>query len=312
MPAKPVSRLKSGRARSTRYLIPFDSANWPATTSVRNMTTARAWPRRLSMAQATRAMRITPRVPPSSLRWRRKSVDTAVACSAPKRAKRTSTDCRPNLVRIIASSTPMPTAAAADDGRRDDQGDARLGLRVEVVTEVTGETRMPHDLLGDRPARDVRVRGGRPARSPAARRDRPRRTGTEGQEDHHSPVVTPILRRVCVDSVIARGRTQPRPFSPRPHRARQTPDRGDRPRPTRSTDMPSARRIAVSFVLGLAAMIAMLTVIGVVLTSTDALRRGARLGPLDQFRRGRQSHDRCRRPRTVHHEDRRHAWRSLA
>ncbi len=36
--------------------------------------------------------------------------------------------------------------------------------------------------------------------------------------------------------------------------------------------MPSARRIAVGFVLGLAAMIAMLTVIGVVLTSTDALR----------------------------------------
>jgi undecaprenyl-diphosphatase len=37
-------------------------------------------------------------------------------------------------------------------------------------------------------------------------------------------------------------------------------------------DVPSARRVAVSFVLGVAAMIAVLTVIGAVLTSTDALR----------------------------------------
>ena len=113
MPAKPVSRLKSGRARSTRYLIPFDRANWPPTTKVRKKTTARGCPRRASTMQAMIARRMTPRVPPNSLTWRMKSLDADVACSAPKRAKRTSSESTPNFVRIMASRTPMPTAPKA-------------------------------------------------------------------------------------------------------------------------------------------------------------------------------------------------------
>ncbi len=87
----------------------------------------------------------------------------------------------------------------SDDCRRDDQGDSGLGLRVEVVTEMTGETRVPHDLLGDRPARHVRVRGGRPADGEQRDHAAHDHTGTDRQQEHHSPLVTPIGRRVCLD-----------------------------------------------------------------------------------------------------------------
>ena len=56
-------------------------------------------------------MSITPDVPPRRLIDRSTSVENGVAFVAPKRANRRSREASPKWVRIIAITTPIPTAA---------------------------------------------------------------------------------------------------------------------------------------------------------------------------------------------------------
>ena len=84
--------------------MPFDNANWPPTTSVRNSGSDLVGRRRYSTTHTTAAKSTTPLVPPNWLKARRTSVEVGGSCSAPNRAKRMSHDARPKWVRIIGEA----------------------------------------------------------------------------------------------------------------------------------------------------------------------------------------------------------------
>ena len=68
--------------------------------------------------------------------------------------------------------------------------------------------------------------------------------------------------------------------------------------------MPDARRVVLTFLIGLAVIVAALTGAGLLITDDGGTRGGTRLGQLDQCRHGRQSKHGRHRPGTTHHEDR--------
>ena len=92
--------------------MPFDSANWPATTSVMKSGAARDGRLTYSTTVAMTASVTTPDVPPSWLMVRIALVDQLEECCAPKRANLRSNVDSPDLDRIIATTNPMPTPAA--------------------------------------------------------------------------------------------------------------------------------------------------------------------------------------------------------
>ena len=185
MPAKPVSRLKSGRARSTRYLIPFDRANWPPTTKVRKKTTARGCPRRASTMQAMIARRMTPT-------RAAEFADVAHEIAGCRRGVLGAEAGEADIERVDAElradhgeqDTDAHRSQGDDRGRRD-QSDPGLGLRVEMVAEVAGEPWVARDLLGDRLGRHVRILRTRPTGCQQRDGSTDHDSGTDGQQNDH-------------------------------------------------------------------------------------------------------------------------------
>ena len=209
VPAKPGEPAEVGAGGSTTYLMPFDSANCPPTTSVMNKKIARVGRRTYSTMLATTAIKMTPRVPPISLSMRstfgRPLGGVLGAIAGEATVDRLQSEVGADHRQQDADAHGSGSNHANSDRERE----TGLGLRIEVATEVVGEPGVPLDLVDDLLSRHCWGLDRRPALGEQRHEPADDSTGTEHERNDHV-VVYPSSHAGRPRSVFHPGREQVR------------------------------------------------------------------------------------------------------
>ena len=176
--------------------MPFDIANWPPTTSARNSGSDLRWSAHV-LDDAHDDGEEHHAVGTADLAEGAQDVSggggfvlgaQSRQAHVPRRQPETGAD--------HGEQNSDPHRGADHERDRDRDRDARLGLRVEVMAEVTSKTRVTLDLLDDRLTRHPRRLDLRPAPSDEANDPGDRRTCAERQQQDHETGLSPLCARV--------------------------------------------------------------------------------------------------------------------